>query len=250
LLRPLFFGRFPAILFAVCNHLGDPPWVRPRSCNLRRYSCFTPMFRGSPNGLPECCSHPTRFEVHRSGVNGVLIACLYLPNGNPQPGPKFTYKLAWFERLIGHAAGLMSSGVPVVLAGDYNVVPTPQDIYPTRSPDNNALIQPESRRAFQRLLRVKAGPTLCGGCTRKGRSGHFGITNTTAGRPTRECGSITSCSRLRCPGGLFRAVSTDGSAGRKMPAITPPRGWTLSRAGSSACGPAFQRVRWTLDIFP
>jgi exodeoxyribonuclease-3 len=87
-----------------------------------------------------------------AAVNGVLIACLYLPNGNPQPGPKFTYKLAWFERLIGHAAGLMSSGVPVVLAGDYNVVPTPQDIYPTRSLDDNALIQPESRRAFRRLL--------------------------------------------------------------------------------------------------
>lgn len=87
-----------------------------------------------------------------AAVNGVLIACLYLPNGNPHPGPKFTYKLAWFERLIGYAAGLMSAGVPVVLAGDYNVVPATQDIYPTRSLDHNALIQPESRRAFQRLL--------------------------------------------------------------------------------------------------
>jgi exodeoxyribonuclease-3 len=87
-----------------------------------------------------------------AAVNGVLIASLYLPNGNPQPGPKFSYKLAWFERLIGHARGLMSAGVPVVLAGDYNVVPTPQDIYPTRSLDRNALIQPESRQAFQRLL--------------------------------------------------------------------------------------------------
>jgi exodeoxyribonuclease-3 len=86
-----------------------------------------------------------------AAVNGVLIASLYLPNGNPQPGPKFSYKLAWFERLIGHSASLMSAGVPVVLAGDYNVVPTAQDIYPTRSLDNNALIQPESRRAFQRL---------------------------------------------------------------------------------------------------
>jgi exodeoxyribonuclease III len=87
-----------------------------------------------------------------AAVQGVLITSIYLPNGNPQPGPKFNYKLAWFERLIDHAAELMASGAPVVLAGDYNVVPTPQDIYPTRSLDNNALIQPESRQAFARLL--------------------------------------------------------------------------------------------------
>jgi exodeoxyribonuclease III len=87
-----------------------------------------------------------------AAVQGVLITSIYLPNGNPQPGPKFNYKLAWFERLIAHAAQLMASGAPVVLAGDYNVVPTPQDIYPTRSLDNNALIQPESRQAFARLL--------------------------------------------------------------------------------------------------
>jgi exodeoxyribonuclease III len=87
-----------------------------------------------------------------AAVNGFLITSIYLPNGNPQPGPKFTYKLAWFERLIAHAADLMATGAPVVLAGDYNVVPTPNDIYPTRSLDSNALIQPESRQAFQRLL--------------------------------------------------------------------------------------------------
>jgi exodeoxyribonuclease-3 len=87
-----------------------------------------------------------------AAVNGILIASLYLPNGNPQPGPKFTYKLAWFERLIAHAAELITADLPVVLAGDYNVVPTPQDIYPTRSLDKNALIQPQSRQAFGRLL--------------------------------------------------------------------------------------------------
>jgi exodeoxyribonuclease III len=87
-----------------------------------------------------------------AAVQGILITSIYLPNGNPQPGPKFKYKLAWFKRLISHAAGLVAASVPVVLAGDYNVVPTPQDIYPTRSLDNNALIQPESREAFARLL--------------------------------------------------------------------------------------------------
>jgi exodeoxyribonuclease-3 len=66
-----------------------------------------------------------------AAVNGVLIVSIYLPNGNPQPGPKFGYKLAWFQRLIDHGAELMKAGVPVILAGDYNVVPAAQDIYPT-----------------------------------------------------------------------------------------------------------------------
>lgn len=87
-----------------------------------------------------------------AAVNGVLITSIYLPNGNPQPGPKFDFKLAWFERLMAHAASLLEAGVPVVLAGDYNVVPTPQDIYPTKSLDKNALIQPQSRAAYARLL--------------------------------------------------------------------------------------------------
>ena len=87
-----------------------------------------------------------------AAVNGVLVASIYLPNGNPQPGPKFAYKLAWFERLIAHAGELMSAGVPAVLAGDYNVVPTEADIWPGHHELANALLQPESRAAYQRLL--------------------------------------------------------------------------------------------------
>ena len=87
-----------------------------------------------------------------AAVAGILIGCLYLPNGNPWPGPKFAYKLAWFERLIGHAASLRAAGVPALLAGDYNVIPTDFDIYPSKSWDDNALLQPESRAAYQRLL--------------------------------------------------------------------------------------------------
>jgi exodeoxyribonuclease-3 len=87
-----------------------------------------------------------------AAVNGVLIGCIYLPNGNPQPGPKFSYKLAWFERLIVHAAELLKADIPVVLAGDYNVIPTDFDIYNTRSWRKNALLQPESRECYQRLL--------------------------------------------------------------------------------------------------
>lgn len=103
------------------------------------------------SGLPGN-SEDSQARYIEAAVNGALIASLYLPNGNPQPGPKFHYKMAWFERLIAHAAGLMAAGVPVVLAGDYNVVPTAQDIYQTRSLNDNALIQPESRRAFARLV--------------------------------------------------------------------------------------------------
>jgi exodeoxyribonuclease III len=87
-----------------------------------------------------------------AAVAGVLIGCIYLPNGNPQPGPKIAYKLAWFDRLIAHAAGLAASGLPTILAGDYNVVPTDADIYPTRSWAKDALLQPAARAAFQRLL--------------------------------------------------------------------------------------------------
>jgi exodeoxyribonuclease III len=94
----------------------------------------------------------TQSRYIEAAVNGVLVACIYLPNGNPQPGPKFDYKLAWFERLIAHAAELHAMGVPAVLAGDYNVVPTERDIYPTQSWAKDALVQPESRAAFRRLL--------------------------------------------------------------------------------------------------
>jgi exodeoxyribonuclease-3 len=95
---------------------------------------------------------PAQSRYIEAAVNGVLVASIYLPNGNPLPGPKFAYKLAWFERLIAHAADLLAAKVPVVLAGDYNVVPTERDIYPTKSYADNALVQPESRAAFARLL--------------------------------------------------------------------------------------------------
>jgi len=87
-----------------------------------------------------------------AAVRGIVVTSLYLPNGNPQPGPKFDYKLAWFKRLRSHAAKFIKQQVPVVLAGDYNVAPTALDIYPTRSWDKDALIQPLSRAAFESLL--------------------------------------------------------------------------------------------------
>jgi exodeoxyribonuclease-3 len=95
-------------------------------------------------------------DVHsryiEAAVNGVLIGCLYLPNGNPAPGPKFDYKLRWFERFITHADELIHSGAPVILAGDYNVMPTELDVYKPESWLDDALFRPEVRAAYQRLL--------------------------------------------------------------------------------------------------
>jgi len=97
-------------------------------------------------------SADTHSRYLEAAVDGMVVACLYLPNGNPQPGPKFDYKLAWFERLITRAAALYSCGHPVVLAGDFNVIPTDFDIYNTRSWLKDALLQPQSRECFRRLL--------------------------------------------------------------------------------------------------
>jgi exodeoxyribonuclease III len=85
-------------------------------------------------------------------VNGIVVGCLYLPNGNPQPGPKFEYKLKWFQRLNEHAQTLYSSGKPVVLLGDYNVIPTDFDIYDPKGWKKDALLQPATRAAYQELL--------------------------------------------------------------------------------------------------
>jgi hypothetical protein len=87
-----------------------------------------------------------------AAINGIIVTSLYLPNGNPQPGPKFDFKLAWFKRLQRHAAKFLKQDIPVVLAGDYNVAPATLDIYPTKSWDNDALIQPKSRAAFKALV--------------------------------------------------------------------------------------------------
>jgi exodeoxyribonuclease III len=87
-----------------------------------------------------------------AAIHGILVASIYLPNGNPWPGPKFIYKMAWFERLLGHAAELWKSAHPVALIGDYNVVPTHADIYSPKTWLDNALLQPEPRDAYARLL--------------------------------------------------------------------------------------------------
>jgi exodeoxyribonuclease-3 len=103
--------------------------------------------RGLPDDPDETYSRYIEAEV-----GGVVVASIYLPNGNPQPGPKFDYKLAWMERLIDHAASLLVEEKPVVLAGDYNVIPKDIDTFSVRAMADDALTQPESRAALRRLL--------------------------------------------------------------------------------------------------
>jgi exodeoxyribonuclease III len=140
---------FPSIALKAAGY--GAIWQGQKSWNgvaiLARGATPVESRRGLPDGDDD--SHSRYIE---GTVAGILLGCLYLPNGNPQPGPKFDYKLAWFERLLRHAASLCRSGQPVVLAGDYNVVPTDFDIYNPRSWLKDALLQPESRHCYQRLL--------------------------------------------------------------------------------------------------
>jgi exodeoxyribonuclease-3 len=103
--------------------------------------------RGLP-GEPDA-AHSRYIEAT---VNGILIGCLYLPNGNPAPGPKFDYKLAWFEAFASYAASLLARRIPVVLAGDYNVMPTDLDVYKPERWIDDALFRPEVREMFHRLV--------------------------------------------------------------------------------------------------
>ncbi|MBA1204118.1 exodeoxyribonuclease III [Pseudomonas capeferrum] len=128
-----------------CLYQGQTSWNGVAI--LARDSQPVEVRRGLP-GMEE----DTQSRYLEAAVHGVLVGCLYLPNGNPQPGPKFDYKLRWFECLIEHARGLRESDHPVVLAGDYNVVPTDEDIYDPKSWRKDALLQPESRDRYQRLL--------------------------------------------------------------------------------------------------
>jgi exodeoxyribonuclease-3 len=142
-------GRFPVeALEAMGYHAA---WKGQRSWNgvaILSRGMAPVVTRTALPGEPD----PSQSRYIEAAVNGVLIGCLYLPNGNPLPGPKFDYKLAWFEALIAHAQALLDTGAPVVLAGDYNVVPTEADIYPKHSYGGDALLRPETRAAFARLL--------------------------------------------------------------------------------------------------
>ncbi|ATE64760.1 exodeoxyribonuclease III [Rhizorhabdus dicambivorans] len=141
--------RFPAAAIAAAGY--DAIWHGQKSWNgvaiLSRVGAPVETRRGLP-GDPQ----DTHSRYIEAAVNGLLIGGLYLPNGNPRPGPKFDYKLAWFERLIAHAAELIDSGAPAILAGDFNVMPTERDVYKPERWLDDALFAPEVRAAYFRLL--------------------------------------------------------------------------------------------------
>ena len=153
-------------------------------------------------GLPDD-PDPSHSRYIEAEVDGVVIGSIYLPNGNPQPGPKFDYKLAWFDRLIDHAATLLVTEKPVVLAGDYNVIPTEtkDDVFSVRAGCS-----------------IRAGRIRSGRGIRAGRSIPSGIIRRGRGRGTRGSASIICC----CP----RWRPTDSS----MPASTRRRAARRRRA--------------------
>ncbi|MDT3401013.1 DNA ligase D [Mucilaginibacter terrae] len=104
------------------------------------------------NDLPGEDEEFTHSRYLEAFTNGLVIGCIYLPNGNPYPGPKFDYKLRWFERLAEHAKDLVDRDLPVLLIGDYNVMPTELDTYKPEKYINNALFRPETREAYKALI--------------------------------------------------------------------------------------------------
>lgn len=141
--------NFPAESLADLGY--EAIWLGQKSWNgvaiLARNAVIHETRRGLP-GDPD----PGQSRYIEAAINGVAVGCLYLPNGNPAPGPRFDYKLAWTEAFIAHAGRLVETGAPVVLAGDYNIIPTPADVYKPERWTDDALFRPEARRAFARLL--------------------------------------------------------------------------------------------------
>lgn len=141
--------KFP--LEAIQNAGYEAIWHGQKSWNgvaiLSRIGAPKERRRGVPNNDEDEQSRYIEAEI-----NDTVIGCLYLPNGNPAPGPKFEYKLQWMERFAKHARALLNDKKPVVLTGDYNVIPTENDVYKPERWVDDALFRPESREAFHRLV--------------------------------------------------------------------------------------------------
>jgi exodeoxyribonuclease-3 len=141
--------KFPATEIAKAGYKAV--WHGQKSWNgvaiLAREGEIVETRRGLP-GDPD----DVQSRYIEAAVSGLIVGCLYVPNGNPAPGPKFDYKLRWFDRLSTRAAELLATGAPVVLAGDYNVMPTDLDVYKPERWVDDALFRPEVRDAYARLL--------------------------------------------------------------------------------------------------
>jgi exodeoxyribonuclease III len=108
----------------------------------------------------------THSRYIEAAIDGMIVGCLYLPNGNPAPGPRFDYKLRWIDRLAKHAKNLLATGEPVVLAGDYNVMPTDLDVYAPERWVDDALFRPEVREAYRRLVEQGVDGRVAGSAPR------------------------------------------------------------------------------------
>jgi exodeoxyribonuclease-3 len=141
--------RFPAAALRAAGYTAI--WHGQKSWNgvaiLSRNSAPIERCRALPGDAKDL--HSRYIEAV---VGEIVIGCLYLPNGNPAPGPRFDYKLRWFERLLRHAAALLREGTPTVLAGDFNVIPTDLDVYAPERWRDDALFRPEVRSAYRALL--------------------------------------------------------------------------------------------------
>lgn len=142
--------RFPAKEILAAGYHAI--WQGQKSWNgvaiLARGAKPVEIRRGLPGDAEDMQSRYIEAEI-----NGIIMGCLYAPNGNPWPGPKFEYKLAWYKRFTAHAKTLLKSGKPVVLAGDYNVMPTELDVYKPERWVDDALFRIEVREAYARLLK-------------------------------------------------------------------------------------------------
>lgn len=141
--------KFPATALRDAGYGGV--WYGQKSWNgvaiLARGGEPVETRRGLP-GDPD----DTHSRYIEAAIGGMMIGCLYLPNGNPAPGPKFEYKLRWFDRLTSYAKSLLDSVAPAVLAGDFNVMPTDLDVYAPERWVDDALFRPEVREAYRRLV--------------------------------------------------------------------------------------------------
>ena len=181
--------KFPATAIREIGY--DVVWHGQKSWNgvaiLSRVGTIHETQRGLP-GDPD----DGQSRYLEAAINGIIVAGLYLPNGNPRPGPKFDYKLAWFDRLIERAADLLASGAPVILAGDFNVMPTERDVYNPSGGSTTRCSRPRYERASIASL-LKVGPTPCEPSTPTRRFTRSGIISGTPTLATRAFASIIYC---------------------------------------------------------
>jgi exodeoxyribonuclease-3 len=141
--------RFPADALRAVGY--EAIWHGQKSWNgvaiLSRHAAPIERCRALPGDEEDL--HSRYIEAR---VGDLVVGCLYVPNGNPAPGPRFEYKLRWLDRLLRHSAELLAEGVPAVLAGDFNVIPTDLDVYAPERWRDDALFRPEVRSAYRSLL--------------------------------------------------------------------------------------------------